>query len=354
MDPNSIGLGRGAVATAVFIGVTGLSLSSSQTRSEATLSAVLETYISTHVRLAPAERNALLSGSPVTKLLNSDASNEVAVFGAVWIDAAPATYVRLLKDIEQFERGGPFRITKRISGPPNISDFAALQLPAEDVEALKTCKVGDCDVKLSAESLERIRKSIDWTKPTAPADAQALFRQFVFEYVKDYTEGGNERLAVYRDSARPTFVAAEFESMANRMPELGQHLQDLKAFLLGYPKVTLPNGTTFLYWQDVKFGLKPTIRVNHVVIDNKPEFTAIASKLIYATHYFSTALDLRVLVPDPARARGFWFVNVTRSRSDGLSGFVGRMIRSRVENEVVKGMKHALQATKAKVEQAER
>jgi hypothetical protein len=47
----------------------------------------------------------------------------------------------------------------------------------------------------------------------------------------------------------------------------------------------------------------------------------------------NAALDLRVLVPDPSRGRGFWFVNVTRSRSDGLSGFVGRLIRGKVQNE---------------------
>ena len=58
-----------------------------------------------------------MSGAPLTKLLDADASKEVAVFGAVWIDGSPAQYVRRVKDIEHFERGGAFRITKRISDP---------------------------------------------------------------------------------------------------------------------------------------------------------------------------------------------------------------------------------------------
>src|SRR6185436_4762875 len=98
------------------------------------------------------------------------------------------------------------------------------------------------------------------------------------------------------------------------------------------------------------FGLKPTIRVNHLVIDDRSEVTAVASKMIYASHYFWTALDLRVLVPDPSRGSGFWFVNVTRSRSDGLSGLVGRLIRGRVQKEVQQGLDAALRATKAKLE----
>jgi hypothetical protein len=49
--------------------------------------------------------------------------------------------------------------------------------------------------------------------------------------------------------------------------------------------------------------------------------------MLYASHYFWTAIELRVLIPDPARGEGFWFVNVNQSRSDGLNGFKGSVIR---------------------------
>jgi hypothetical protein len=338
-----------AVVAAALIEWSGSPSHGSQSADES-FPPLLSAYINRYVRLTPDERKSLLAGTPVTKLLDSDPTKEVALFGAVWIEAAPGDYVRLVKDIERFERGGAFLATKRISDPPRPEDFAALKLPEEDLEALKTCRVGDCAIKLSEEALQRIRMSVDWSKPTAKADAEALMRQILYEYVKGYVEGGNDRLAVYRDSSRPTFVAAEFRSMVDRMPELGEHLPELKAYLLGYPKVTLPTGTSFLYWQSANFGLKPTIRINHVVIDDRPGMTAVAVKLIYASHYFWTALDLRVLVPDPSRGRGFWFVTVTRSRSDGLSGFTGRVIRSKVQSEARKGLDGALAFTKEKLE----
>ena len=311
---------------------------------------LLDKYLTTHVHPTPAERKSLLSNVPVTKLLEADPNKEVSVFGAVWIDAAPVDYVRLLEDIERFERGGRFRVTKKISAPPRQDDFALLRLPEEDLKALKTCRVGDCELKLGEQALERIRTAIDWTKPTAAAEAEEIIRKLVFEYVSEYVSGGNDRLAVYRDSERPTFVATEFKSMIDRMPELDQHLTELKAYLLGYPRQVLPNASSFLYWQDVEFGLKPTIRVSHVVINNRPEGTAIASKMIYASHYFWTALDLRILVPDPARGRGFWFVNVSRSRLDGLTGFVGQRIRSRVQSDSQKALATSLKATKDRLE----
>ena len=76
----------------------------------------------------------------------------------------------------------------------------------------------------------------------------------------------------------------------------------------------------------------------------------MASKMLYASHYFWTALELRVLVPDPSRGQGFWFFTINRSRSDGLSGFRGRLVRGRVGNGARDGALAALTATKSKLE----
>ncbi len=306
----------------------------------------LENYLTTVVRLTQNERKLLMEGAPVTRLLDADANYEVAAFGAVWINAPMRRYVDALKDIESFERGGGFRITKRIGTPPRIEDFNALQLSKEEVADLRTCRVGDCELKLSQEALQTLRTQVNWKAPDARAAAESVMRQLAYEYVTGYLAGGNERLAVYRDKSRPTFVAGEFRSMIDQMPWLMKYMPDLRHYLLEYPKATLPNSTSFLYWQETQFGLKPTIRISHLVIQEGPGETAVASKMLYATHYFWTALELRVLVPDPSRGPGFWFVTVNRSRSDGLSGFMGRIIRWRVRSEVKKGAENALTSTK--------
>lgn len=335
-----------AAATAI---VAGRAPGSAQASAGRSFPEPLETYLSS-VRLTAPERSTLGGGGAVAKLLDADEGKEVAVFGAVWIDAPQADYVRRVRDIETFERGGAFRITKRISSPPKLEDFAAMRLPADDVEDLKSCRVGDCELKLSQDAVARMRKSVDWSKPTAVHDAEKLARQLAFEYATGYLEGGNESLAVYRDRERPTFVANEFRTMVERMPSIAAFLPELRSYLLDYPKATLPGSTSFLYWQEAQFGLKPTIRINHLIIYEDRRGTIVANKQLYASHYFWTALELRVLVPDPRRGRGFWFVNVNRSRSDGLSGFVGRVIRGRVQSEARKGIETALSATKSTLE----
>ena len=300
--------------------------------------------------LTPDQRAKLLAGQPVTKLLESDPSREVAVLGAIWVKAPIGRYVAAVTDIETFEKGPSFRVTKKISDPPRLEDFAALTLPPDDLADLKTCRVGSCELKLGENALNRMRKEIDWSKSSAPADADRLARQLMMEYSKGYLEGGNARLAVYRDSGRPTFVAQEFTSMVERTPALSEYLPELKRYLLDYPKATLPNSHSFLYWQEAKFGLKPTLRVNHLTGTEEPTHVAVVSKMLYASHYFWSAIELRVLVPDPARGDGFWFVSVNRSRSDGLSGFTGSLIRGKVRGEAEKGMQAVLAITKTKLE----
>ena len=309
----------------------------------------LDAYLTRYVKLEPAERARLLAGDPVSKLLDSDPSKEVAVFGAVWIDAPVARYLAAVKDIERFESGEAFRVTKKVSTPPRLDDFARLTIPDDDADDLKACTVSECQLKLSADGIERVRREIDWTRPDAHERLNRLAREFALHYVEGYLEGGNERLAVYRDSARPTFVAKEFASMIDQAP-LGGFLPQVRRYLLEFPKATLPNSESFIYWQEANFGLKPTIRINHVVVAEDPSGAIVASKMLYASHYFWTALELRVLVRDPARGKGFWFVTEGRSRSDGLSGFVGRFVRGKARGEAEKGTVSVLKLTRNNLE----
>jgi hypothetical protein len=76
--------------------------------------------------------------------------------------------------------------------------------------------------------------------------------------------------------------------------------------------------------------------------------------MLYANHYFWTAIELRLLVSDPARGQGFWFASVSQSRSDGLDGFTGSIIRGKVRGEAQNGMKAALEAAKASLERGTR
>ena len=310
----------------------------------------LESYMTDTAKLTAVERQRLLRGEAVTRLLDADESKEVAILGAVWIDAPMRRYIQAVSDIESFERGGGFKVTRRISSPPKLDDFRELRIPDEDLQDLRRCKVGDCEVKVAASALTRFHSEINWSAPNAQASAMAWLQRLALEFATSYLKGGDAELAVYRDGSRPTFVAQEFREMSDAMPELTMHLPNLRRYLLGFPKVSMPEVSSFLYWQETEFGLKPVIRLNHLVIRETADDAVVINKLLYASHYFWTGIEIRALVPDPARGNGFWFATVNRSRADGLSGFTGRVVRGRVRSEVEKGIQAALQSTKQLLE----
>jgi hypothetical protein len=133
--------------------------------------------------------------------------------------------------------------------------------------------------------------------------------------------------------------------MIDQMPELTLFMPAVRRYLLEYPRFKLPQATSFLYWQETQFGLKPTIRISHLTVQETADDAIVASKMLYANHYFWTGLELRVLTSDLARGPGFWFVTINRSRSDGLSGFTGSIVRGRVHSEVQEGTLAALKST---------
>ena len=152
-------------------------------------------YLNRVVKMPAADQTKLRQGLPVTRLLDADPSTEVAIFGAVWVNAPIKRYVAVVKDIESFEKGDNFLVTKKISSPPQLEDFAQLTLPQEDFNDLRSCKVGSCEVKLGQAALTRLQREVDWSKPGAKADVDRTMRALALDYVNAYLEGGNARLA---------------------------------------------------------------------------------------------------------------------------------------------------------------
>jgi len=316
----------------------------------------LDRFLKRFIGFADSDIQALDRGQVVVKMLKTDLDREIAVFGAVWIDAPPSLYVERSKDIESFEKGGGFLLTKAVSSPPTLENFDALQISDEDLKDLRNCKLGDCEIKVSAPLLERLQTEVKWNAPDHRQKVNAILSQAALDYFLAYQRGGNQELAIYRDQKRPTFIAEEFGSMVEKSDFLPIYLPEFHRYLLDYPKATLPGATDVFYWQTVDFGLKPVTRLNHLTVYRAPldvEAYAVASKQLYANHYFHTALELRFLIRDRRRpeAAGFYFLNLNRSRSDGLTGFTGALLGRTIRNKTRDGMETAMAAVKKRMEE---
>jgi hypothetical protein len=306
-----------------------------------------------HLGFTEADLQSIERGEVVARILETNHENEIAVVGVVWIDAAPESFVARQKDIEKFETGEGVWAVQKISRPPRLTAFQRMTVPEDDLDDLATCRVGSCPVKVDEPDLERLNKAVDWSAPDAYDQANRVIRQIALEGMEEYLAGGDRALGAYRDKKRPTFIDREFDELLANSPYVLEYNAALHRYLADFPGAKLPGADEYLYWSTVQFGLKPVVRISHVVIYPVERRGAairyvVASKMLYASHYFHTGLELKYLVQDSARpeAKGFYLVSVNRSRSDGLTGWFGGIVRNRAESGAQEGLARALAQTK--------
>jgi len=72
---------------------------------------------------------------------------------------------------------------------------------------------------------------------------------------------------------------------------------------------------------------------------------AVAVKQLYASHYFETALDLTVCVPDHENpGRGFYLITLKGSQQAGLTGLKGGIVRKVAVDKTRSSLERALGA----------
>src|SRR5580692_13024007 len=269
------------------------------------------------VGLSEDQIGAIRSGKAIAKVIESRTPDEVFVFGSVYVDASPESYLKLASDVNALRKLPGYLAIQSFSDPPQLSDLEGFTLEKQDIDELKNCKVGHCEVQLPAKAMEDIKQSIDWSAPDVANRVNHLARQMAFQALLNYVNGGNTALGVYRDKSHPAAVAETFAALITRLSALPEYLPELNEYLLEYPKAQSDKVQAGFYWEEVNFGLKPTFRIVQKAVyrGTSPGDTvyALAEKQIYASHYFETALDLTVCVRDAQRP-GFYIITVKGSK----------------------------------------
>lgn len=305
-------------------------------------------------RFSAADVRAVNAGQAVVHSLDTPVRQELAHFGIVHINAPADRFIERFRDIERFESGPGVPQIRRFSIPPRLEDLATLKLPPKDITALRNCRPAACDVNLSNEAIARVRREVNWSSPSAASDAERLAHELMLGTLQSYQARGNVGLGRYDHDDDPVVVADEFRALLTTGHALPIPVPALIKYLDEYPGSRPAGAEDLFYWSVVEFGLKPTVRVNHVVIyppPGKPSGVSrvIAIKQLYATHYFHTTLEFRFLVEDPRRP-GFYLVSITRSRSDGTTGLTGSLLRPIINRRSRNAVRGYLEHLKRQVE----
>jgi len=316
----------------------------------------LQTYFQQDIGLSQDQIDAIRRGQPVAKTLPSRTPAEVFLFGAVYIHAAPESYLRFALDFNRLRKLPNYLALGVFSTPPQLSDLKGFSLDNDDIQALKNCKPGDCLIQMPTSSIEELHQSVSWSAANVNDQVNQLLQKTALQRLLAYQRDGNAALGVYNDKPNQTQVSQQFAYMLSYDKVLPKRLPDFYNYLLAYPNSKPANVEDTFYWARVKFGLKPTLRVVQVVtMHGKPGDQiayAIAEKQLYSSHYFETALDLSFCVPgsDDPKQPGFYLIMVMGSEQTGLTGAKGSIVRKAAVGRSVSNLKEALTTIKNTLE----
>jgi hypothetical protein len=289
----------------------------------------------------------------VALLLRTEDQRDVAVFGMVAVQASTSDVIARAVELHGVV-ATPTSPSAAFGDPPAPADVSSVAFDRSEYKALRTCRPGDCDFKLSTSAMRAFNEAVDWSSPNAMAQAQARLRADLLSLVADYRRRGTAAMPTYDDGPGTRSSADAFEAMmAQSARPLADHAPALQRYLDTYPSGRPAGARDFVYWsEEQRPRTRPTLLVHHVVVYAPPNGTAfIARKQIYASHYFEGALELQAVVDAvaPGAAPVSYLITVRRFRFDYLPRGILN-IRGRVRSQLVKLMRDDLLHERAAIE----
>ena len=288
-----------------------------------------------YLRFTDADLAGVRRGDVVKHGLPARAPGEIAVAGAVRIAAPKSAFFDRVRDIARFKAGPDVLQIGRFSTPPSLEDLAALTVDENDFDP-RSCRVGDCGIRLPAATIERLAREIDRRAPDAQARAAAWFKRFLLDTVVAHASGSDRDLQ-YDDGNTPIRPRDELSGIVSNMPEID---------------ALLPSAVEkeeFLYWSKEKFGLDPFITVTHVTIACRSAATCLmTTRDVYSSRYLDASMALAIAT-DAGGPDAFYLIYDNRSRANALKGTLSGLRRLLAERRARGGLEDSLKAIRARL-----
>ena len=282
------------------------------------------------VTITSEERAQLDRGEPIAHILKSS-GNELGLVAAIPVNADGDRLTEWVNQIEEWKKNPHILAVGRFSNPPQLEDLERLVLDEHDVEDIRTCRTGHCDLKLSTQEMTRLQKA---TEQGDGASIEQEFRQMILDRVQNYLKTG--QIPPDDDHHKQVQPAMRFDSLLRLDPYLTK-LPQLAEVLQGHIAANASGVDTFFYWSKEHLARKAVVSVTQVsIVRNQaadlPEALAVG-KDIFSSHYLNASLSVTALMRgEPAGMN--YLVYINRTDVDVLHGVFGGIIRSEIEKHM--------------------
>lgn len=294
--------------------------------------------LSTHAGFPSGDLVNLDAGKTVVRTLSSDEKREVAVIGVVRLNNLTEPTMSAFRASLTQKNSKVLLGEGRFSLPPKTEDLTNLTYESRDIDELKNCEVGNCDLKLSAEMIKRAKAELDWTAADAKSRAGQLMSAMLTEYVSDYLVRGDKALIQVASRKDPVRLADEHHELLDDSILIKEFAPDFRRYMSDFPAFRLAGVDSSMSWSKVNLGVKPFVTITQTTAytssnNGLPQFI-LANKQIFATRYIESSLAFSFLVSFTGDAgRESYLVFTDRSRSDALEGAFGSVKRALVEKQ---------------------
>ena len=300
---------------------------------------------------------ALEAGQVIARSETAKGTGEIVAIAAVKIRAPRDKVVGYYGEMVKYVDGKVTLGFGRFSSPPVPADVAGLAFDRNEIDHLRSCEPGDCDIRIGGAGLEKLRSTIDWNAPDYAEKVNEFARQSVVDYVAAYQQRGDDALITFDDSGKPVSMKEQWRGIVANSPYFHVYAPELEAYLKSYPTAKPEGARDVLYWVKENYGaLKAVISVVHAVIyepPSKPDWALVAQKHIYASHYYDASMAVASMIgAEDAGKPVTYLVYVNRSRGDMLKGGLGGVKRTMARDQAKKSAEQTLGTIQGMLEQA--
>jgi hypothetical protein len=304
-----------------------------------------------------AELSKLEGGRVVARAeMSAGSDREILVVAAVKIRTTRSQVASYYGQMISYVDGQVTLAFGRFSAPPSIGDVNDLAFDPDEVEQLKSCRPGQCDIRLGGAGLHALRTSIDWSAPDYAARVNAFARKAAVDYVTAYQARGDAALVTYDDREEPVALKDEWRGILANSSLFHEYSPELRAYLERFPSATLPGSRNVFYWVKDHFGPTSVLSLVHGVVYDPPsrsDRTIVVQKQLYASHYFDGSLAIATLLDTRDGSRpATYLVYANRSRGDLLKGGLGGLKRNVARSQARRAAEDTLGTIKQVLESA--
>jgi hypothetical protein len=290
-------------------------------------------------------------GKMIVEILDTQNDHEVSILSIVKVSASRGHLLGYARELQRFANTGFVTRLGRLAPTDLATDMEAIEVRREDLKAVRSCTLGDCDLKLPEPTIQLIT-ALDRDDQFA-SDASGIVLGWLRNYLVRYDRSGNPALVVYADRQQPQPLVAALEALLASAPAMDAAAPELYRFLATGGADNLSGLEESYYWSVEEFGMRPltTVTQQVVYLPEAPSPTEIwvAQKLLYASHYLQASLRVARLVEavgedgEPAS----YLIYLQQLMFDGR---VGGVKRAFLTNSLRRNMRGRMQAMREDLE----